>query len=72
MITQEVTGREIQCYRAGRLRASLELSENQRRGFKVSRNSPRDEFLPVDLMALLIDWVSALIFRNSETSTSEP
>ena len=46
--------------RDGRLARILELSENQRRGFKESRNSPRDELLPVDLMALLIDWVSGV------------
>ena len=44
----------------GRLARILGLSENQRRGFKASRNSPRDELLPVDLMALLIDWVSGV------------
>ena len=42
----------------GRLSDVLSLSENRRGGFKESRNTPRDEFLPVDLMALLIDWVS--------------
>ena len=46
--------------RDGRLARILELSENQRRGFKESRNSPRDELLPVDLMSLLIDWVSGI------------
>ena len=44
----------------GRLARILQLSENQRRGFKKSRNSPRDQPLPVDLMALLIDWVSGV------------
>ena len=46
--------------RDGRLARILELAENQRRGFKESRNSPRDELLSVDLMALLIDWVSGI------------
>ena len=44
----------------GRLARILDLSENQKRGFKASRNSPRDELLPVDLMVLLIDWVSGV------------
>ena len=42
----------------GRLHSILELSENQRWGFKDRRNAPRHELLPVDVMALLIDWVS--------------
>ena len=42
----------------GRLLNILSLSENRRIGFKESRNTPRDQLLPVDLMALLIDWVS--------------
>ena len=48
----------------GRLARILELAENQRRGFKASRNSPRDELLPVDLMALLIDWVSGVDLQD--------
>ena len=44
----------------GRLASILDLSENQRSGFKERRNSPRDALLPVDLMALLIDWVSGV------------
>ena len=46
--------------RDGRLTRILQLSENQRSGFKGSRNAPRAEPLPVDLMALLIDWVSGV------------
>ena len=42
----------------GRLASVLNLSENRRRGFKERRNAPRDELLPVDIMGLLIDWVS--------------
>lgn len=43
-----------------RLARILDLAENQRRGFKENRNSPRDELLPVDIMPLLIDWVSGV------------
>ena len=65
MITQDVAQSEppqaiAEILGHGRLARLLELSENQRRGFKVSRNSPRDELLPVDLMAVLIDWVSGV------------
>ena len=65
MITEEVAQSEppqaiAAILRNGRLARILELSENQRRGFKKSRNSPRDELLPVDLNALLIDWVSGV------------
>ena len=42
----------------GRLASILDLSENRRRGFKERRTAPRDELLPVDIMHLLIDWVS--------------
>ncbi len=42
----------------GRLEKVLHLSENRRMGFKEIRNAPRDSLLPVDLMMLLIDWVS--------------
>ena len=42
----------------GRLASILDLSENRRRGFKERRNAPRGELLTVDIMALLIAWVS--------------
>ena len=65
MITEDVAQGEppqaiAAILRDGRLARILDLSENQRRGFKESRNSPRDELLPVDIMALLIDWVSGV------------
>ena len=44
----------------GRLERILDLDENKKRGFKESRNSPRDALLAVDLMALLTDWVSGV------------
>lgn len=50
--------------RDGRLSNILNLPENQRSGFKQSRNSPRDELLPVDLMALLNDWVSGMNLQD--------
>ena len=63
MITEDVAESEppqaiAAILRDGRLAGILSLSENRRNGFKESRNTPRDELLPVDLMALLIDWVS--------------
>ena len=65
MITKDVTLSEppqaiASILRNGRLARILDLSENQRRGFKENRNSPRDELLPVDLMALIVDWVSGV------------
>ena len=55
MITEDVAQGEppqaiAAILRDGRLARILDLSENQRRGFKESRNSPRDELLPVDIM----------------------
>ena len=50
--------------RDGRLGRILELSENQWSGFKQRRNSPRNEALPVDLMALLIDWISGVDLQD--------
>ena len=63
MITEDIAmGEPPQAIAAilgdGRLGSILDLSENRRRGFKERRNAPRDELLPVDLMALLTDWVS--------------
>ena len=81
MITKDVAqGEPPQAIAAilwdGRLARILDLSENQRRGFKESRNSPRDELLPVDIMAVLIDWVSGvdlqeLADRHLESVRSE-
>lgn len=42
----------------GRLASVLALSENHRNGFKARRNDPRNQLLPVDLLALLTDWVA--------------
>jgi len=42
----------------GRLQTLLSLPENHRTGFKPRRNAPRTEAIPVDVMTLLIDWVS--------------
>ncbi len=43
---------------AGRLSTLLSLAESRRSGFKPRRNAPRGELIPVDLLALVIDWVS--------------
>ena len=48
----------------GRLTSILNLPENRRRGFRRSRNTPRSESLPVDLMALLMDWVSGVDLQD--------
>lgn len=38
----------------------LGLAENTRRGFKLYRSAPRDNFIDVDLRALLLDWVAGV------------
>ena len=38
----------------------LNLRENDRRGFKPYRTAPRNAVVPVDLKALLLDWVSGV------------
>lgn len=42
----------------GRLQTLLSLAENHRRGFKSRRNAPYTETVSVDIMRLIIDWVS--------------
>ena len=42
----------------------LELRENDRRGFKASRSAPRDRLIPVDIRALLRDWVGGLEIQD--------
>ncbi len=42
----------------GRLETLLGLAENERRGFKLRRNAPRDQLLAVDLAPLVHGWVS--------------
>ena len=65
MITEEIATSEFPdaihaILEEERLENILKLSENQRIGFKRSRNSRRDDQLPVDVKALLIDWVSGV------------
>ncbi|WP_419923755.1 DEAD/DEAH box helicase [Candidatus Poriferisocius sp.] len=38
----------------------LALGENNRRGFKAFRSAPSDKFIPVDIRALVLDWVSGV------------
>lgn len=42
----------------------LALRENERRGFKPYRTAPRTETVPVDLKALLLDWVSGVELQD--------
>ncbi len=44
----------------GVIETLLALTENERRGFKPYRTAPRTEMIPVDLKALLLDWVSGI------------
>ena len=69
MITEEIATSEFpdaihMILGEGRLASILELSKNQRIGFKRSRNSRRDDPLPVDIMILLKDWVSGVDVQN--------
>ena len=42
----------------------LELRENDRQGFKASRSAPRDGLIPVDIRALLRDWVGGVEIQD--------
>ena len=46
------------------LSALLELRESDRRGFKASRSAPRDRLIPVDIRALLRDWVGGVDIQD--------
>jgi superfamily II DNA/RNA helicase len=46
------------------LEALLALAENDRRGFKPYRTAPKTQTLPVDLKALLLDWVGGVELQD--------
>lgn len=42
----------------------LGLGENSYRGFKSSRTAPQGEYIPVDLRAMLLDWVGGIAVQE--------
>lgn len=46
--------------RDGRLTTLLSLPENLKQGFKMRRNAPRDQYIPVDLEGLLMSWLEGV------------